>query len=68
MNNEQGIRVTLSAEGKRLAYPKNTDVRDVRPALVDRLDLFCHRFPLELALCFAGCAFVVVIVASVVVH
>ena len=68
MNNDQGIRVTLSAEGKRLAYPKNTDVRDVHPALVDRIDLFCHRFPLVTALCFAGCALVVVVVAGVVVH
>lgn len=67
MNNDQGVRVTISEEGKRLAYWMQ-DVKDIEPSFVDRLDLFCHRFPLMTALCFAGCAFVVLIVAGVVVH
>ncbi len=54
------VKVTISQKGRQLAYPKNTDVKDVRLSLVDRIDAFALQFPGETAL-YAGVLAVLVI-------
>jgi hypothetical protein len=47
-------------------YPKNTDVKNVRPSLADRIDLALLEFPGRTALLFASAAALVVAVANLV--
>jgi hypothetical protein len=47
-------------------FPKNMDVKHIRPSLSDRIDLALLEFPGRTALLFAALAALVVIVASVV--
>ena len=48
------------------SYPKNTDVKHIRPSLSDRIDLALLEFPGRTALLFASLAALVAIVANVV--
>ncbi len=56
-------KVTISQRGRQLAYPKNTDVKDVRLSLVDRIDDFALQFPGETAL-YAGVLAVLLMCAA----
>jgi hypothetical protein len=47
-------------------FPKNTDVKDLRLTLGDRLDIALLYFPGRTALAFASLAAIVVIVANVI--
>lgn len=46
-------------------YPKNTDVKHIRPALADRIDIALTKFPGRTALLFLSLAVLIVIVANV---
>lgn len=62
------VKVSISQHGHQLAYPKNLDVKDIRPSLADRIDLFAHKFPGETAFYFGAAAIVVVCVANMLVR
>lgn len=47
-----------------LNYPKNTDVRHVRPSLADRIDLALINFPGRTALLFLSLAALIVAAAN----
>jgi hypothetical protein len=47
-------------------YPKNMDVKHVRPSLADRIDIALLQFPGRTAALFAALMAVVVIVANLV--
>jgi hypothetical protein len=47
-------------------YPKNTDVRNVRPSLADRIDLALIEFPGRTAALFGALIAIVVIAANLV--
>jgi hypothetical protein len=49
-----------------LTFPKNTDVKDLRLTLGDRLDIALLYFPGRTALAFASLAAIVVIVANLI--
>jgi hypothetical protein len=47
-------------------YPKNTDVKNVRPSLGDRIDLALLEFPGRTALTCLALAVVIVVVVNLV--
>jgi hypothetical protein len=49
-----------------LNYPKNMDVKHIRPSLADRIDLALIQFPGRTALTFLTLAVLVVTVANLV--
>lgn len=47
-----------------LNYPKNTDVKHIRPSLADRIDLALIQFPGRTALTFLAAAAAIVAVVN----
>jgi hypothetical protein len=47
-------------------YPKNTDVKHIRPSIADRIDIALNQFPGRTALLFLALAALVVSIANLV--
>ena len=56
----------ISASQRKPSYPKNTDVKHIRPCLADRVDMWLYEFPGRTALLFAALAALVAGIANVV--